>query len=243
MSRLHKPKAGIFIRFWVALLYPLDGIFFKLRWRDLDKMPAPEEGGVLVVINHVSQVDTVLMARMIWQTGRIPRFMIKSEVFSWPVIGYLQKGAGSIPVQRGKVAAAQSLEHAVEALHKGECVIIYPEGSFTKDPDGWPMQAKTGVARLALLCPDIPVVPIGQWGAQYRPGPMWKRFLKRLGHRPTVTAVVGKPVDLSRFRGAEPTAATLREVTDTIMSNIRDLVAELRGEPAPTNFYVPTKRH
>jgi 1-acyl-sn-glycerol-3-phosphate acyltransferase len=72
---------------------------------------------------------------------------------------------------------------------------------------------------------------------------MWKRFLKRLGHRPTVTAVVGKPVDLSRFRGAEPTAATLREVTDTIMSNIRDLVAELRGEPAPTNFYVPTKRH
>jgi 1-acyl-sn-glycerol-3-phosphate acyltransferase len=169
--------------------------------------------------------------------------MIKSEVFDWPIIGYLQRGAGSIPVHRGKTAAAKSLEHAVEALNRGECVVIYPEGSFTKDPDGWPMQAKTGVARLALLCPDVPVIPIGQWGAQYRKGPAWRRFLKRLTHRPTVTAVVGKPVDLTRFRGAEPTAETLREVTDTIMSAIRDIVGELRGQTPPQQFYKPKKRH
>jgi 1-acyl-sn-glycerol-3-phosphate acyltransferase len=243
VSRLHKPKAGFFIRFWVMLLYPLDGIFFKIRWRDLDKMPPPEAGGVIVAINHVSQVDTVLMARLIWQSGRIPRFMIKSEVFSWPVIGYLQRGAGSIPVHRGKAAAAQSLRDAVDALNRGECVIIYPEGSFTRDPDGWPMHAKTGVARLALLCPDVPVIPIGQWGAHYRKGPVWGRFLKRLTHRPTVTATVGKPVDLERFRGAEPTGETLREITDAIMSDIRDLVGELRGETPPTTFYKPKHKH
>jgi 1-acyl-sn-glycerol-3-phosphate acyltransferase len=163
--------------------------------------------------------------------------MIKSEVFKWPVIGYLQRGAGSIPVHRGKAAAAQSLHDAVEALNRGECVVIYPEGSFTRDPDGWPMHAKTGVARLALLCPDIPVVPIGQWGAHYRSGPVWLRFLKRLTYRPTSLAAVGKPVDLGRFRGAEPTSETLREVTDAIMSDIRALVADLRGEAAPDAFY------
>jgi 1-acyl-sn-glycerol-3-phosphate acyltransferase len=103
------------------------------------------------------------------------------------------------------------------------------------------MHAKTGVARLALLCPDIPVVPIGQWGAHYRKGPTWARFLKRLTYRPTVTATVGKPVDLDRFRGAEPTAETLREITDAIMSDVRDLVGELRGETPPTEFYRPKK--
>jgi 1-acyl-sn-glycerol-3-phosphate acyltransferase len=219
------------------LLYPLDAIFFKLRWRDLDKMPPPEAGGVIVAINHISQVDTLLMARLVWQTGRVPRFMIKSEVFDWPVIGWLQKGAGSIPVHRGKAAASQSLHDAVEALNRGECVVIYPEGSYTRDPDGWPMHAKTGVARLALLCPDVPVVPIGQWGVHYRSGPGWLRFLKRLTYRPTSLAAVGKPVDLERFRGAQPTSETLREVTDAIMSDIRALVGELRGETPPAAFY------
>ena len=243
MSRLHKPKAGGYIRFWVALIYPLDGLFFKIRWRNLDQMPAPEQGGVIVAINHISQIDTVLMARMIWQSGRIPRFMVKSEVFTWPIIGPLQAGAGQIPVYRGKTDAASSLRDAVAALNKGECVVIYPEGSYTKDPASWPMHAKTGVARLALLAPDVPVIPIGQWGAQYRKGPLWLRFIKRLAHRPKVEAVVGKPVDLERFRGAEPTGETLREITDTIMSAIRDQVADLRGEPAPTAFYKHAKHH
>jgi len=242
MSRLHKPKAGPYIRFWVALIYPLDGLFFKIRWRNLDQMPAPGEGGVIVAINHISQIDTVLMARMIWQTGRIPRFMVKSEVFKWPIIGPLQAGAGQIPVYRGKAHAAESLRDAVTALANGECVVIYPEGSYTKDPDGWPMQAKTGIARLALLSPDTPVIPIGQWGAQYRKGPKWRRFLKRLVHRPRVSAMVGKPVDLEHFRGAEPTGENLRAITDTVMSAIRDQVADLRGETPPTEFYKPPKR-
>jgi 1-acyl-sn-glycerol-3-phosphate acyltransferase len=242
MSRLHKPKAGGFIRFWVALIYPLDGLFFKIRWRNLDEMPPPTDGGVIIAINHVSQIDTVLMARMIWQSGRIPRFMVKSEVFKWPVIGPLQAGAGQIPVYRGKAHAAESLSAAVEALRQGEAVVIYPEGSYTKDPDSWPMQAKTGVARLALLSPDTPVIPIAQWGAQYRTGPKVVRFLRRLVHRPLVTAVVGKPVDLDRFRGAEPTGENLRAITDTIMSAIRDQVAELRGETPPSEFYKAPKR-
>lgn len=238
MTRLHRPKAGFWIRTWVTILYPLDGLLFRLRWRHLDRIPAPERGGVIIAINHVSQIDTILMARLVWQSGRVPRFMIKSGVFGWPVIGRMMRGAGQIPVYRGTSDAAQSLRDAVAALERGEAVVIYPEGTTTKDPQGWPMLAKTGVARLVLLSPDAPVVPVGQWGP-HRTGFSWRRF----GRRRTSYASVGEPLDLSRFRGKEPSAPILREITDEIMSAIRDEVAALRGEPAPAEFFLPTRKY
>jgi 1-acyl-sn-glycerol-3-phosphate acyltransferase len=129
----------------------------------------------------------------------------------------------------------QSLHAAIEALEGGEAVVIYPEGTTTKDPDNWPMQAKTGIARLVLAAPDTPVVPIGQWG----PHKMGGFSIKRLGRRRTSLASVGEPLDMSRFRGKEPSGALLREITDEIMSAVCDEVALLRGEPAPSSFHLP----
>ena len=237
MSRLHKPKAGFWVRLCVLTIYPLDTLLFRIRWRGLDRMPPPESGGVIVVANHVSHIDTLLMARVVWQSGRVPRFMVKSPVFGWPVIGRVVRGAGQIPVVRGTSDAASSLHDAVAALNRGEAVVIYPEGTTTKDPAHWPMLGKTGVARLVLLCPDVPVVPIGQWGAQRA------RFrLRWLLRRRVSLASVSEPLDLSRFRGKEPTAETLRAITDEIMSAVRDEVADLRGEAAPDEFYVFSRR-
>jgi 1-acyl-sn-glycerol-3-phosphate acyltransferase len=239
MSRLHKPKAGFWIRTWVAILYPIDGLLFRIRWRHLERVPAPDQGGVLIAVNHVSQIDTVLMARLVWQSGRVPRFMIKSGVFGWPIVGGMMKGAGQIAVYRGTTDAAQSLRDAVAALERGEAVVIYPEGTTTKDPANWPMQAKTGIARLVLLSPETPVVPIGQWG----PHKMGGFSLKRLGRRRVSLASVGEPLDMSRFRGKEPTGEILREITDEVMSAVQAEVAELRGEPAPAEFFVPTRKY
>ena len=59
----------------------------------------------------------------------------------------------------------------------------------------------------------------------------------RLMPRTTVTVRVGEPVDLSAYRGRAVDAALLREVTDLIMSRVRDLLAEVRDEPAPQEFY------
>src|SRR4051794_9810477 len=135
----------------------------------------------------------------------------------------MMKGAGQIPVYRGTSDAAHSLRDAVSALDRGEAIVIYPEGTTTKDPDGWPMQAKTGIARLVLLSPNTPVVPVGQWGAHERRGEKVQRgFLGRRLH----TALVGEPMDMSRYAGVEPTGATLRKVTDEIMSEVRAQVAE-----------------
>ena len=236
MSRLHKPKAGFWIRLSVAVLYPFDGIFFRIRWHNLQRMPAPgprAENGVIVVLNHVSHVDTVLMARLIWQSGRIPRFLIKHSVFELPGLGRLMRGAKQIPVYRGSEDAAKSLREAVTALDKGEAIIIYAEGTITKDPAQWPMQAKTGAARLVLLSPSTPVVPIGQWGAQKtKHRTEWLR-------RRLVQASVGEPLDMSKYAGRESTAETLREITDEIMAAVTVEVAGLRGEPAPTSYFKP----
>jgi 1-acyl-sn-glycerol-3-phosphate acyltransferase len=235
VSRLHKPKAGFWIRLCVAILYPLDGLIYRIRWRNLDRVPAPEQGGVIIAINHVSHVDTVLMARLVWQSGRVPRFMIKAGVFSKPVLKQIMYGAKQIPVYRGTTDAADSLRDAVTALADGEAIVIYPEGTITRDAGQWPMQGKTGIARLILLSPDTPVVPVGQWGAHKRKGNPFRRF----GKRHTAMASVGEPLDLSRYRGMEPSSTTLREITDEIMTAVRDEVAGLRGESAPVEFFKP----
>jgi 1-acyl-sn-glycerol-3-phosphate acyltransferase len=236
VSRLHRPKAGFWIRLCVAVLYPLDGLLFRIRWRNLDRIPAPDQGGVIIAINHISTVDTVLMARLVWQSGRVPRFLVKSGVFSKPGLGQVMRGAKQIPVYRGTADAAESLREAVAALEGGEAVVIYPEGTISKEPNHWPMQGRTGIARLVLACPDIPVVPVGQWGAH--PG----RGISHLVTRRVSAVNVGEPLDLSRFRGKEPSARVLREITDEIMSAIRDEVAALRGETPPAEFYRPPSK-
>ncbi len=236
MSRLHKPKAGFWIRLCVIVIYPLVGLLYKIRWRNLDGITPPADGGVIIAINHISHIDTLVTARLVWQSGRVPRFMIKASLFHKAITGPVFRGSNQIPVYRGTTDAAQSLRDAVTALERGEAIVIYPEGTITKDPQQWPMRAKTGIARLWLLRPETPVIPIGQWGAQKR-----TFSAARLLRRPTTLASVGKPVDLDRFRNAPPSATALREITDAIMAAVRDEVAVLREQPAPTGFFQPER--
>ncbi len=238
MSRLHKPKAGFWVRFCVSVLYPIDSLLFRITFRHLDRVPAPPRG-VVLAINHLSFIDTIVMARLVWQSGRIPRFMIKSDAFSVPILGTIFRRAGQIPVYRGTADAADSLREAARALDDGECVVIYPEGTVTRDPAKWPMQGRTGVARLALLRPDVPIVPIGQWGATASfdlPNKVVRPFPRK-----PLGAQAGEPLDLSRYRDAAADAETLREITDVVMTAIRDQVAVVRGEPAPDAFFVPVR--
>jgi 1-acyl-sn-glycerol-3-phosphate acyltransferase len=230
VSRLHKPKAGAWIRFAVLIVYPIVGLVYRPRWRNLDRIPA--QGGVIIAVNHISHMDTLVAARVVWQAGRIPRFLIKNTLFDQPGLGLIFRGCHQIPVYRGTTDAAKSLHDAVDALNRGEAIVIYPEGTTTKDPAQWPMQAKTGVARLALLAPDIPIVPLGQWGAQK---------VRKRRFRPRVEASAGPLVELDRR--VEPTAESLRTVTDAVMSDVRDQVAVLREEAPPADFYELKRAH
>ena len=156
---------GPYMRFAINVLYPLTRLLFTVRWYGLDRIP--KSGGAIVAVNHISYADPIVFGRFIWDAGRVPRYLAKASLFSAPFpIGRVMTGSGQIPVHRGTADAAGALQAAVDALRGGQLVLIYPEGTVTRDPDFWPMQAKTGIARLALMVPEAPVIPVGQWGAQ-----------------------------------------------------------------------------
>jgi 1-acyl-sn-glycerol-3-phosphate acyltransferase len=138
---------------------------------------------------------------------------------------------GHIPVKRGTVDARQSLAAAVAALERGGLIVLHPEGTVTRDPSGWPMAGKSGAARLATLAPDVPVIPVVQWGVQEQ-FDLYRRKVRPFPRARHVISV-GEPVDLSSFREREPSVPVLREVTDTIIRRLRSDLAGVRGLPAP----------
>ena len=226
-------RRGGWMRFAAVIIKPTLWVFTRRTWRGQENVPP---GPVILVANHLSHADPLMLAHYVYDLPREPRFLGKEAVFQVPFVGMVVRGAGQIPVRRATTEAAQALEDAVAAIGRGECVIIYPEGTTTRDPRLWPMQGKTGAARLAMLT-GAPVVPVGQWGAQrfYHP------ITHKIGLRPRtpVTLVAGPPIDLSAYDGKPQTAAVLAEVTDVIMRRIRELTAEARGEAAPTGPLYP----
>ena len=135
-------------------------------------------------------------------------------------------------------AARRDLERlhrdGIAALQEGKVLIVYPEGTISRDPRHWPMHPHTGVARLALGS-DAPVIPMVHWGTHDVLDGYHKRY--RPLPRTTVTVRCGAPVDLTPYKDRTVDAALLREVTDLIMGRVRDLLAEVRAEAAPAAFY------
>jgi 1-acyl-sn-glycerol-3-phosphate acyltransferase len=187
--------------------------------------------GIVVAMNHLSWYDPLVAAHFVNDNGRPVRFLAKVEVFKIPVIGSILRNAGQIPVQRGNSdAAAGSLREAITAIEDGQCVVIYPEGTLTRDPNLWPMTAKTGAARIALMT-GAPVIPAAQWGPQEVLAPYSKR--PRLFPRKTMHVWAGPAVDLDDLRAQPVTTATLREATERIMFAITKILTEQRGEVPP----------
>lgn len=222
--------------FWVVtLLNALVRPLTRRDWRAQDKVP--QTGGVIFVVNHISNADPIALGQFLAFSGRWPRFLAKASLFSAPVVGHVLRACGQIPVQRQSAKSADALLAAIEAVHQGRAVVIYPEGTITCEPDLWPMAGKTGAARIALRT-GCPVVPIGQWGAQDLMYGRQIHFPKLLP-RKTLRLLVGDPVELNDLRDKPVGAAVLAEATDRIMDAITALVAELRESPAPAERSVP----
>ncbi len=226
----HGEKLGLAWGIVMLVLYTPFSLLIRTRYRNLAKLP--QSGGAIIVVNHVSHVDPFLVAKMIIDGARRPRFLAKDSIFDVFAVGAAMRGMGHIPVKRGTADARQSFDAAVRALEDGGMIVLHPEGTVTRDPNGWPMAGKTGAARLALLAPGVPVIPVAQWGVQEQIDLYHKKV--RLFPRPRHTLSVGDPIDLSPYRTRPVDGAALREVTELIMRRLRDDVAELRGEPAPT---------
>ena len=203
-------------------------------WIDGEKIPA--SGGCIVVLNHISHLDPLFSAHFVYDHGRLPRYLAKSGLFSNKYLAGFLTSAGQIPVERLTRNAVGAYDAAVKAIGEGECIVVYPEGTLTRDPDLWPMKGKTGAARIALAT-GCPVIPVGHWGAQEILWPYTKT--PHLLPRKNVVMKAGDPVPLDDLLAQPRTAATTAQATDRIMAAITAIVEELRGGTAPAQRFDP----
>lgn len=220
-------KTRLGFAFWFAaiILRPIMVIFTKRDWSGTDNLDV--DSGIVLAANHLSWFDPIVISHVTWDNGRPPRFLAKDSLFRVPVVGPIMRSTEQIPVVRGTHDAAEAVEAAVRSAKSGECVVVYPEGTITKDPDLWPMAAKTGAARIALTA-RVPLIPMAHWGAQRVMGP-YRKELKLLP-RKTMHVIVGPPVPLDDLYDAPLDAETLREATERLMASINELLRQIRKE-------------
>jgi 1-acyl-sn-glycerol-3-phosphate acyltransferase len=219
----------------VMILRPLLRLPIRHEWQGRENFP--KTGGVILAPNHLSYADWPTVALFSDAYGhRFPVFMIKASIFRIKFIGTLLYKVGELPVNRGRGDAGLVLKQAEQALAKGACVIVYPEGTASRDPGLWPMVGKTGAARLALTT-GAPVIPVAHWGAQVILP--YGTSKPHLWPRKTVRMVAGPPVDLSAYAGQRLSASVLRAATADIMADITALLAKIRQETPPAVPYDP----
>jgi 1-acyl-sn-glycerol-3-phosphate acyltransferase len=237
-KRADRAYSPFWRRFTTTALPPMIRALMKRDWHGHEHIPA--EGGVIVAANHLSYADWAAVALFTYEAGRYPAFLIKSPVFSVRFLGAFLRACGQLPVYRGQADAALVLKDAERAIERGECLIFYPEGTASRDPQQWPMVARTGVARLALAT-GVPVIPVAHWGAQdilpygsSKPRVVPRHMVRMLG---------GPPVDLSAFAGKPLTREVLQDATAAVMADITALLARLRdGTPPEVPFDLAAAR-
>ncbi|MGP3536434.1 lysophospholipid acyltransferase family protein [Microbacterium sp. RD1] len=225
--------------YWLlgGLVVPAISLLAKIEIEGKENVP--RSGAFVLTPNHVSELDPLIVAVAVWRIGRAPTFFAKESLFRVPVLGAAMRAAKMIPVSRSasSSAARETIRQAEIVAANGRGIIVYPEGSLTRDPEMWPMRGKTGAVRLALAG-DLPVIPVAHWGVQE----IFPRYgkLRVFPLRRRVRMVIGEPVDLAEFRGAQTEPAVLSRATSVVMDRIADLVSRLRGIPAPAQRWNPS---
>ena len=225
--------SGFWFGLAITLLWPITMFGTRVGWRGGEHLP--RTGGALLAANHVSLADPIFQVAFCICHGRMPRFLAKAELWQIPVVRSVLGKGGHIPVYRESARAGDAYRDAIAAIQRGEIVVFYPEATYTADPDGWPMKAKNGVGRIALVT-GAPVIPLANRGTHHGVPP---GKLPRLVPRQRVAVVAGPPVNLSRWEGGPRTRTALNGVTSAIMTEVTRLVGEIRGESPPAEPFDP----
>ena len=222
--------------FWplAAIVVPAVGLFARIEIRGAENLP--REGAYVLAPNHNSEFDPLIVAVAVWRLGRAPRFMAKESLFTVPVLGAALKATGMVPVPRASASANQSMKAAEQIAKDGRGVIVYAEGTLTRDPELWPMRGKTGAVRLALAG-DLPLIPLAQWGVQEILPRYGKLKFPRRSH---VVVEFGPAMDMSAYAGTS-TPTVLTGATDDLMGRISSMLSGIRGIPAPAERWNPAQ--
>jgi 1-acyl-sn-glycerol-3-phosphate acyltransferase len=193
------------------MIWLLSHSMYRVEHRDLQQIP--EEGAALLVCNHVSFVDALLIGGAV---RRPIRFVMYYKIYQLPVLNFVFRTAGAIPIA-GRNEDADTYERAFKQiaayLAEGELVCIFPEGKLTTD--GEIDEFKGGLSRIIEQTP-VPVIPLalqGLWGSFFSRDPA-KGFFHRLWSRVTLVAGAAIPVEV-----AAP--ALLRERVSQLRGDVR----------------------
>ena len=193
------------------MIWLLGHAMYRVEHRDLQRIP--DEGAALLVCNHVSYVDALLMAGAV---RRPIRFVMYYKIYRLPVLHFIFRTAGAIPIAgRGEDEATyeRAFARVAQYLAEGELVCIFPEGKLSTD--GEIDAFKGGINRILADTP-VPVIPLalqGLWGSFFSRDPdkgLFKRFWSR------VTLVAGDPVPAE---AAKP--GVLREKVAALRGDLR----------------------
>ncbi|MEU6565290.1 lysophospholipid acyltransferase family protein [Nocardia nova] len=222
MSERERPRAdrpkGLGKRAWLTTKF-VRRVLRTLAWSNfvhvtvVGRELVPKSGPVIVASNHISMLDAVFL----WGALRRRAIAIAmAELWSWPVVGWLVRRLGHIPVVRRDGASGQSaMAQAEQILRYGGVLIIYPEGRLVSEGEYEPY--KPGVAKLALAT-GVPIIPVGTTGTDRvlplkrnrGDGPAFDR-------RQRVTIHFGSPVDPAEF-----------DDPDKLLDHLRERIEELR---------------
>jgi 1-acyl-sn-glycerol-3-phosphate acyltransferase len=197
------------------LVRPIALRLWKFDLQGFDRLPA--DGPAILCANHVSFLDSAfLMLHM----PRNISFVGKAEYMdSWKT-KYLFPWMGMIPIDRGGGDKSQAaLDTAERVLRRGELFGIFPEG--TRSRDGKLHKGRTGAARLALKV-GCPIIPVGVLGTREIQPPDAK--VPKL--RRACTIKIGRPIDVERYRERDDAHMMLRQITDELMFEIRELTGQ-----------------
>lgn len=232
-----RQRKGKLYRFAAAVIRSVLFLTTRKDWHGMNDMPS--EGGFIAVSNHVTYADPLTLAHFLYNSGHAPHYLAKSPLFELPVIGMILRKTDQIPVHRGTVRAKDAVEAGLKVLDTGGVIAMFPEGTLTRDPDLWPMVARTGAARMALMT-GVPVVPVAQWGAHRLLG-RYSKVIKPFP-RKRVTVKAGPPIPLDDLRARPLDNDALREASTRIMDALTTMVEEMRGQKAPAERFDMRKK-
>ena len=181
--------------FWSSFTYFTFG--FSLRrsgWINI-----PRTGPVLVVSNHQSMFDPVLIGL---SSRRYLSFLARSNLFTVPVLGPLIRLLGAVPIDRNM--GKDGIQSVLNALGRGRAVLMFPEGERTHTGEVQPLKAGVSLLIKRVTCPIVPVGIAGCFAA-------WSRFMTWPRMSPlylppgpsTIAVSVGEPIDSGRYKGKD----------------------------------------
>ena len=225
------------IRIIANILRPLIRVLFGVKVIGAEKLP--KSGAYILAANHVTNLDALGFAYvMYFRLHRAPHFLAKEALFRVPVVGPVLRACGQIPVLRGARNNVDPMAAAHEVIRAGQIIGIFPEGTLTREPNGWPMRGKTGAMRLAIES-GVPIFAVGQWGTEAVMGTYESKITPKPWHN--MTMLIGDQVDLSKFKDAKLGTAEMVEASETVMAAITKQVEILRGQKAPAQKFVPSE--